>query len=172
MNYFFTSCSRFDKSPVSLTRLVIIQKCPFFPEFRPRRKQAVHASAIASDFFHSLYIHTTRNSYRHCVTAMYFSKERAFYSFDIMVYFRILFSPSPTYLNNLPLGGLFSPLPLRRTVDEQISAHTQPNTRTLHKYSTQIPRPICSRVLGPVFIYVYTIIHTVCYLPVGIVGSW
>lgn len=79
--------------------------------------------------------------------------------------------------HNLPLQGALV-LRLLLVVVGQIlycSKHTvylQYNTCT---HATQIPRPICSRVLGPVFILYYIrvyniiIIIYVCYLPVGIV---
>lgn len=108
-------------------------------------------------------------------TTVDFSKERAFYTRSLnMVRFRILFNPSPTYLNNLPLGARCPPpISANRPRTNQL-AHATEHTHT----RTQIPRPMCSRVLGPVFIwcvvpiYVYTIVRAVCYLPVGIVGSW
>jgi hypothetical protein len=72
-----------------------------------------------------------------------------------MVRFRILFNPSPIYLNVTSRWGACYPPPLRRT---NLSVHAAKHTHThelTHKHSTQIPRPICRRVLGPVFIHVY-----------------
>lgn len=80
---------------------------------------------------------------------------------------------------NLPLRVPHSPrLPLKPTTDKSsVRIHTHTRSRVqiyTHAHAHKHKYPIrykSSRVLGPVFMYMYTLLFTVCYLPAGIVGQ-